>query len=368
MKHLLLSFVCSISLVILFSCGKAEHVVNSIFLDKSELVLLSGESYSLKATVKPHDSVTWTSTRPEVVSVENGVLTAVALEGTSLIIASAGGKCATCFVTVVNIPAESVSLNKTSITLFEGEAEQLVATVSPDNATIKGVVWKSTNPEVVIVGQDGKITAVSKGIATVYAEVGEISASCQVIVDRKYYVKSLSLDKILAIMTEGDTERLTTTVLPENASDKTVVWDSSDNSVAVVDQNGTITALSYGLSTIVAKAGEKTATCMVIVNRSDANVKVSLDKTDMTLREKEISYLFASVLPEDASNKSITWISSNPSIASVDNDGRVTGIKAGTTMIIAKADNGGYMDACVVSVSKAYISGHEDLNNEEYEY
>ncbi|MDD5951281.1 MAG: Ig-like domain-containing protein, partial [Bacteroidales bacterium] len=181
-----------------------------------------------------------------------------------------GGKTATCQVTVnariYNV--ESVSLDKTSITLTEGDSQTLTATVYPANATNKKVSWKSSDESVATVS-NGQVTALKAGTATitVTTEDGGKTATCQVTVNAKVYnVESVSLDKTSITLTEGDSETLTATVSPSNATNKNVSWKSSNTSVATVS-NGKVTALKAGTATITVTTedGGKTATCQVTV-------------------------------------------------------------------------------------------------------
>lgn len=161
------------------------------------------------------------------------------------------------------IAVTSIELDKTSLTLKPGETATLVATVKPDNATDKTVTWTSSNPEIAIVDETGKVTTIKAGPATITAKAGEKTASCKVTVCIP--VTSVELNKTTLNMKVGDTETLVATVKPDNATDKTVTWTSSDASIASVDANGKVTAIKDGTATITARAGEKSATCSVTV-------------------------------------------------------------------------------------------------------
>ena len=168
-----------------------------------------------------------------------------------------------------DIPVESVSLDKTELSLVEGDSETLTATVKPDNATDKTVTWSSSDGSVATVDANGKVTAVKEGTATITAKAGEKTATCTVTVAKKVIaVESVTLNKESLALVEGDSETLTATVKPDNATDKSVTWSSSDSSVATVDANGKVTAVKEGTATITAKAGEKSATCTVTVKKN----------------------------------------------------------------------------------------------------
>ena len=225
--------------------------VSSVSLDKTSVSLNVGESVTLAATVKPDNAtnktVSWSSSNASVASVDaSGKVSAVA-EGTATITAKAGDKTATCSVTVTKkvVAVESVTLDKSSLELNEGETATLAATVKPDNASDKTVTWSSSKTSVATVDANGKVTAVAEGTATITAQAGDKTASCTVTVKKKVVaVESVTLDKSSLELTEGETATLTASVKPDNATNKTVTWSSSNQSVATVDQNGTVTAVA----------------------------------------------------------------------------------------------------------------------------
>jgi len=152
----------------------------------------------------------------------------------------------------------------------------------------------------------------------------------------------VSLNKTSVSVTEGKTVSLTATVKPSNATDKKVTWTSSNTSIATVS-NGTVTAKKAGTVTITVKtANGKTSTCKVTVTakaKTVAATNVSLNKTSVSVAEGKTVSLAATVAPSNATDKKVTWTSSNTSIATVSN-GTVTAKKAGTVTITAKTSNG----------------------------
>ena len=273
----------SLILLAILSCQKESETVSvtNITLSSESISLVEGDSETLTATVSPSNAtnkkVIWTSTDGSIASVDNGRVTALKPGNTTIKAKSDdGGKTATCQVTVkakvYNV--ESVSLDKTNITLTEGDSETLTATVYPDNSTNKNVSWKSSNTSVATVN-NGVVTALKAGTATitVTTEDGGKTATCQVTVNARIYnVESVSLDKTNITLTEGDSETLTATVYPDNATNKNVSWKSSNTSVATVN-NGVVTAIKAGTATITVTTedGRKTASCQVIVDAKDWN-------------------------------------------------------------------------------------------------
>ncbi|MBQ7421621.1 MAG: Ig-like domain-containing protein [Prevotella sp.] len=149
-------------------------------------------------------------------------------------------------------------------------------------------------------------------------------------------VTGVSLNKTEITLTEGDNETLSVNITPDNATDKTVTWSSSDTSVAKVE-NGKVSAVKEGKSTITAKAGGKSATCAVTVNAKVVSVtSIALKKTELNLIEGESETLTATISPDNATDKTITWSSSDASVAKVE-DGIVTAVKKGKAIITAEA-------------------------------
>ena len=361
--------------IVLTSCTEdmAPITVSSVTLDTTSMTLTEGDSQTITATISPSDAenktILWISSNSSVASVRGGVVTAIA-PGTATITAKTedGAKTATCKVTVVAkvYPVTSVSLDKTSASLTEGETITLTATVNPDNATNKNVSWKSSNTSVASV-VDGKVTAVKAGTTTitVTTEDGNKTATCDITVNAKVYpVTSVSLNKTSASLTEGETITLTATVNPDNATNKNVSWKSSNTSVAsVVD--GKVTAVKAGTTTITVTTedGNKTATCDITVNAKVYPVtSVSLNKTSASLTEGETITLTATVNPDNATNKNVSWKSSNTSVASVV-DGKVTAVKAGTTTITVTTEDGNKTATCDITVNaKVYPVTSVSLN------
>ena len=335
--------------------------VSSVSLNKSSLTLTEGESETLTATISPSDAtnknVNWKSSNTSVATVSSsGKVTAVTA-GTSTITVTTddGGYTATCEVTVI-APVSGVSLDKSSLELVEGSSETLVATITPSNATNKKVSWKSSNTSIATVDQTGKVTAVKAGTATitVTTEDGGKTASCEVTVNAATVsVSGVSLDKTSLTLTEGDTETLTATVSPSNATNKNVSWKSSNTSVATVSSSGKVTAVKAGSATITVttESGKKTATCEVTVNPKTVSVTgIKLNVTSKMIMIGDSFTLTATVTPSDATDPSITWSNSNSSVVSL-SDGVVRALSEGTSTITVTTKDGGYKASCKVTVT-----------------
>ncbi len=521
--------------------------VSSVTLNKTSIQLKEGESETLIATVKPDNAtdktVTWSSSNETIASVDDNGKVIAKKEGTATITASAGGKKATCSITVKNdIDVTSVQI-KQYLYLAVGESETLEATVKPDDATDKTVTWKSSNNSIVSVDSQGKVTAKGKGNATISATAGSVGAECTVFVKAKRYdaangaidlglsvmwatknygastpsdvggyylwgdptgsgqiaffntpnvnyisgtqydiatrnlgngwriptndeimelldfcdikdisqngnqglqftgpngqsifiplsglaypadgaigstsiqsadraylmagesyadgngrfayvwyfdqnnsfgqvsynapfvkipvrpvyekleddipVSSVSLNTNSLSLKEGESATLVATVSPNNATDKTVTWSSSDKSIATVSSNGKVTAVKTGSAKITAQAGDKTATCLVSVQTASIKVtSITLNKSSITLSVGSSETLIATLYPSNAT-ETVHWGSSNPDVASVDSNGKVTGVTAGSAIITAIA--GEKTATCNVTVTSSGQTGN----------
>ena len=344
------------------SVSKLVIPVASITLNKTSLNLIKGQTETLTATVDPVDAtdktISWSSSEATIASVtQSGVVTALK-GGTVIITATAGEKTATCSV-IITVPVQSVSLDKSSITLEEGETTTLVATISPNDADDKIINWTSSNTAIATVSDVGLVKAIGEGETTITASVGGKSASCKVTVSKKVIpVTSITLNKTTLSMKKGETATLTATVSPSDATDKNITWTSSDVSIASVTQNGLVTANKSGAATITAKAGDKTASCLVTVTVPVTSI--SLNETNLSLDKGQSFTLVATVKPDDATDPTVIWSSSDTDIVSVDQAGRVKALSGGEATITAKAES--QSAKCVVNVANGTVSVSEILN------
>ena len=234
-----------------------------------------------------------------------------------------------------SIPLESISLDRTELTLQKGETDKLEVIFNPDNTTDdKTVSWTSSDEAVVSINSEGIIAGVGIGNAVIRATVGNKTAECIVTVNAK--LVSIELNKTETTLKKGDTEKLTVTYNPEDTTDdKTVIWTTSDEAVVTVSEDGTVTAVKAGTATITAKVGEHTATAKVTVIIPLESIE--LNKTETTLKKGDTEKLTVTYNPEDTTDdKTVIWTTSDEAVVTVSEDGTVTAVKAGTATITAK--------------------------------
>ena len=309
---------------------------------------------------------TWKSSNPAAFTVDNGIVSVSSgaqVGATSTITAtSPGGRSwPKEFIVKSNVVSVTgVRLNRTSLSLDTGDTAVLTATVSPSNATDKGVSWSSSNTGVATVDRSGNVRAVGAGTAviTVRTDDGSYTAKCTVTVKSDVKVEKISLSPSTLTLDKNSTYKLTYTISPSNAENKGVTWKSSDSSVARVDSTGRVTAVSVGKATITVTTadGGKTASCTVTV-KGPAVTGVSLDRTALTLNKGDIRTLKATVYPTDAENREVGWTSSNSAIARVDSSGKVIAVSAGKATITATTRDGGKTATCVITVKGSAVTG-----------
>ena len=254
-----------------------------------------------------------------------------------------------CEKTPEEIAVTSVSLSQSTAEMIEGETIQLIATVIPSNATDQRLIWASSKTSVATVTDNGLVTAIAEGSSTITVSAGGKSRSCLVTVSKRIIaVTSLSLNKDQLSLPVDSSEKLIATVEPDDATEKTIYWVSSDNTIAEVNQEGLVTGHKSGETTIKAMLANFQAICVVSVYIPVSGI--SLKPSSLTIPKGSSYTLTAVVAPDDAANKKLSWSSDNTSVATVDNDGRVTAINNGEAIITVKTEDGGYTATCAVTV------------------
>ena len=334
--------------------GSTSVATTGISLNQTSLALNIGGSSTLTATVNPSNAtnktVTWTTSNASVATVSGGKVTAVGPGTATITATTSGGQKATCTVTV-RVPVTGISISRSTLALTVGATSTLTATVAPSNASDKSYSWSSSNSAVATVNSSGLVTAKANGTATITATTtdGGKKASCAVTVTTP--ASGVSVAPTTATIIKGQTQQLTATVAPSSASNKSVSWSSSNNSVATVSSTGLVTAKAAGTAdiTVTTADGNYKAVCKVTVRVLVTGV--SLSETDISLIKGSTEQLLATVSPADASNKTISWTTTDKSVATVSNTGLVTAVGGGTATITATTADGSYTDVCKVTVT-----------------
>ena len=337
-----------------------DQPVSEISLSETSLRLEKNQQALLSYTLTPEDAidkgVSWESSAPEVASVEMGIVTAKSVGNAVIKVKTKVGELsAECSVEVVS-PVGGVNLMDHNISMIVGATRKLEATVTPADAENNSVTWKSSDSEVASVSDDGTVTANKFGTADIIVTTveGGFSDVCKVSVD--YEVQSVSVEPNMVTIATGKTVTLKPVINPSTASNKKVSWKSSDPSVATVSGEGVVTAVARGDAEIEVKTddGGRTAVCKVSVDYEVQSV--SVEPNMVTIATGKTVTLKPVINPSTASNKKVSWKSSDPSVATVSGEGVVTAVARGDAEIEVKTDDGGRTAKCKVTVESP-VSG-----------
>lgn len=306
--------------------------------------ILKGETKRLTATINPEDTtddktITWSSDNENVLFVDqNGQIRGIK-EGTANVKAVVAGKETTKQITVNEIHINSIAIDgDQEFEMIKNQTKNLSVTINPENTTDdKGVVWKTNNEKVARVDNDGKVTALKEGEATITATVGTNETSVKINV-KEIHINSVVINELDDEFTRGDEFKFSATYTPENTTDenKTVEWSSSNTDVGTIDQEGNFVALKEGTTKITAKIGNIKAEREVTVIENHVGDFKLLQEEGEVLNIGNTQKLVTVVNPENCTDAyTIKYSSSDEAIATVDENGNVTALKDGKVVITA---------------------------------
>lgn len=352
-----------------------KHVENITVCPSNKIIQIGKWYYGATANVCPCDadkpSVCWYSDNESVAAVNpnTGYIYGVSLGMARIYARACDGSGVEGYMTVTvaqNVPVERVTLNHVSCGIKKGNSITLVASVYPEDATNKSLTWCSSYAGIATVS-NGVVCGIEDGETTVsVTSVNGKSASCTVRVTGDVMVSSVTLDKCCAQMYVGESMMLNATILPEDATHRSVGWESTNPDVATVNRNsGFVMAHKAGTATIIATAldiGHADAYCRIEVK----NVPVSgviLSECDVEMNVGEEKKISATVIPSNATNKTLMWTSCDESIATV-NNGYVNGKAEGNTVVTVRTEDGGFTASCNVRVSRVKVTGIHLMTSE----
>lgn len=318
--------------------------------------LYVGDTFRIKANVYPSDAlnqnIIWESSNPEIVEIdETGLIHAIAF-GTAIITVTTedGGYKSSCKIYVYDHCTGIDMADK--ITIPIDKSYTLNAHTLPLSTSDDIITYKNNNDEIALVDTHGIVTAKKKGncIITATTVDGGYTATCEVTVTQP--VEALTLEKHSISLKVGETDKLFAQISPATADNKTIEWASSNETVAIVDASGNVTAIKAGESWVEAVSNDNAEakdSCKVTVIQPVTGIQ--LDNNTYQLNGIGESFeLKATVVPDDASNKDIKWMSSDESVCIV-SQGLVVAVGYGTCVIIATTEDGGHMATCTVTVN-----------------
>ena len=339
----------------------------TIAVNPTMLELEVGSSARLNTTITPANAgktIVWASENSDIATVsDNGTVTAHA-EGTTAISVTTvdGNKTAYCSVRVQpkTIAVTGINITPMIMQLWTGDNAILTPIITPDNATNKSVIWRSSNTTVATVSTNGIVTAHAEGTTAISATTidGNRTNYSYINVLPRIVVTNISLSPTTLKLQTGDNVRFTPIITPYNATNKSIIWASSNISVATVSTEGLVTTHTEGFTTISATTvdGNKTASCSITVSNSQPEA-ITITGIDITPVEIQLKTgysrtITATITPNNATNQSIIWHSNNIAVATVSTNGTVTAHSEGTTTISATTVDGNITALCSVYVTK----------------
>lgn len=331
---------------------KTDNYPKSLTVSPQSLNLKLGGSSQLIASVLPEKSnnqISWSSTNSRVATVDsNGLVSAVGMGSATIIARTINDITYNVNVLVGNYSKElrSILVTTNYISLAVSNSKQLAVAFTPADASNKNVFWTSSNPSVATVDKYGVVKAISPGSTIIKAtsEDGGYTDTATIEVvnyDNIIEEKSIAFDSSSYTVGIGSTKSLIPIITPSNATFKSVRFESSNPSIATVDENGVVRGLKEGTVSITATTNRNRlkATTTIIVKYINAT-SVKVNTTNVNLGKNETFTLVATVLPNDATNKKVSYSVSNSNIATIDANGIITGKNTGTATITITPSEG----------------------------
>ncbi len=344
---------------------ESQLEITSVKMEKNTIELELGGSYTMPVKYYPENArdntLNWFSSNEKVVTVENGVIKVVGAGTCMVTVKSNNGNLDTCLVKVkgaVTSDVEEITFDSSVVELSVG-VEYIINYSTIPTGVDEEIVWESTDPDVATV-LNGVVKTVKEGNTTITAKGGDKEASLAVTVKKSVEEtnpQTITLNQSEISLFVGDGYTLTAVVKPDDANDEKITWTSSDTKVAVVDEKGNVKTLALGTATITAKTSNDVyQTCTVnVVRKADGGnlneATIVLNTSNLFMNVGDTSQLIETITPQGSG--SVTWESSDPTVATVEN-GLVKALQNGKTTITVKLENGNEA-TCLVNVSSNNI-------------
>lgn len=349
------------SLVLMYN---GSPIKNEISINKGDGIYITAYLNLGEATVPDNTKLSWISSDPGIIAVNPATtsgqqqlaeIKAISGGNATITVVSEDGLYIATADFYVTEGVTGIFLDKEQVTAqMSLEKYQLKATVTPESAGVdSSVVWATLDPKVVTVDQNGLVTFVGPGetyvSVTSLADTSKV-AYCNFIITQQ--VEGIAMDFKDVTLNVGDEYRLTYVVSPANASNKNVIFSSSNEGVVKVDETGLLTAISSGSATIIVQTEDGGFIDMTNVTVLQPVEQIVLSHTELTVKKGAVFWLNATVLPETSDNKKIAWASSDKSLATVSEDGMVTTLKVGTVTISCVSEDTGVVAYCIVEITE----------------
>ena len=347
-----------------------------ITLSTKNITMTVGSKRKIYVTIKPNnaslDDLIWESSDPSIASVDSHGNVIAHKEGNVKITVKNkdGSVSAICNIEVKSVKVDEILLNPSSLTVKVGSSATVVAVIKPDNATNKELIWTSSDPTIATVDNNGKVTGVKEGTVIITAKTpdGKVKSTCVVnVVNDTIPATNIIVNPTSTSIKIGSSEQLLVTIEPENTTERDLIFTSSNNGIVTVDDNGKITGVGIGTAiiTITTPDGRISTTCTVTVEPI-AVEEIILNTNNLTVKVGNTEQLNAEIVPGNATNQELVWISSDPTVATVDNSGKVTGVSEGTVTITVQTPDGQIKTTCTVTVEDDEIMFIYESDEDNY--
>lgn len=328
-------------------CPYRDTFPSKVSLSASKSTLGIGETSSVNASVSPSNScstsVTWESSNPSVVQVNGGQISALNFGTATITATTFNGKVGSVKITVKERVAESVKItgiDEQDKVLLVGDFVQAGAEIIPENVDNPTITWTSSDPEIATV-EAGRVDALSSGKVTITAassngKTSSVELEIHEIIAEKIVICAANTYKV------GEKANLSIEFIPADTSSKEIQWESSNETIACISDDGLLQAISPGEVTITAIQKDTRASAQIKVTPIEVE-EVRIETADDfkgRLKIGETTQITAVVIPENATYRDVTWSSSAPEVAEVDSNGIITAKAAGKVIIDAKTVDG----------------------------
>lgn len=336
-----------------------KQYVTDISLSVGQITLYTAQTSQISAAALPSDAsdhtLGYTSADDSIASVDSSGLITAKKAGSTLVTIAAldgSGVSKTVHIAVLQM-AQSITIDNSITDIYLGFTYQMNVSILPEDTSDKSVSYVSSDPNMIEVSAAGVLTPKSRGSAVITISTNDgsnLSASMSLCV--KQYVQSIALSENEMSLYLGESKTLKASVLPLDADDQTYSYISSDESVATVNSSGKVTALKAGSAVISCRSNDGsnvTASCLITVRQYIK--EISLSESDITIPAGTTYQIDSVVLPEDATNKALSYSSANSSVAAVTDSGLISAAAAGsTTITVSSLDGSDRKATCKVTV------------------
>lgn len=353
-------------------------VIDYIKLSMSQANVYTSGTLSLVAYTSNNAPIKWESSDEKIATVtgagNTAVVKALAVGQTTITasqIIDGVVKKATCVI-FVQAGVSKITIKPSSLSLNKGDSTTLQAEIEPSGMSNVSLSWASSDESIVSVEPTDSTRAVSINakaagsvIITAINKDNVVVGYSRVTVKEKVTGITLSASN-LSLLLSAKTYQLRAIITPDNATNQNVTWKSSNTAVATVNSSGLVTLVSSGTTAIIATSADDpsiVAICNITVGQSVTDIK--LDETTKTMYVGDTARMSYIIAPTNASNRDVTWSTTNQAVISVDTNGQVTARGAGVAVLVLRSADGSFMSTCTITVKQKATGIDFDVTNLE---